>query len=261
MKLIQDDCLTYLKSCNDNVFDMVMTSPPYDNIRSYGDISCWNQSIWIEILKELYRTVKKGGVVVWVTNDSTVGGGETLSSFKQAIDAQSIGFLVHDTMIWKKTNFSNPSSTRYHQTFEYMFVFSKGKPKTFNPIMDRQNIYAGKIGSYGKNTVTQRDGSKKERPRKINSDFGMRHNVWEMKTSGQTGESKAFHHPAMFPLQLAKDHVISWSNEGDVVLDPFMGSGTTGQACMELKRQFVGIEINKEYFDIAYQRLIKEGSH
>ena len=96
-----------------------------------------------------------------------------------------------------------------------------------------------------------KDGSKKERPRKINSDFGMRHNVWEMKTSGQTGESKTFHHPAMFPLQLAKDHVISWSNEGDLILDPFMGSGTTGRVAQRLNRNYIGFEITKDYCNMA----------
>jgi site-specific DNA-methyltransferase (adenine-specific) len=154
-----------------------------------------------------------------------------------------------------KNNFSNPSSTRYHQIFEYMFVFSKGKPNTFNSIKDRKNIYAGVV-PWGKNTVTQKDGTKVERAKKAYSDYGQRYNIWKYKTSKNGQEDEiAYQHPAIFPLQLVKDHVISWSNEGDIVYDPFMGSGTTARGCKQLNRNFIGSELNPDYIKIAEERL------
>jgi site-specific DNA-methyltransferase (adenine-specific) len=158
-------------------------------------------------------------------------------------------------MIWKKPNFANPSSNRYHQTFEYMFVLSKGKPNTFNSIKDRKNIYAGSLGSVGLNTSTQADGSKTIRNRKVISEYGQRHNVWEINTSGQENMGKAIEHPATFPEKLVNNHIISWSNEGNTVLDCFLGSGTTGKVAKQLNRRFVGIEISPEYLEIAKKRI------
>ena len=152
-------------------------------------------------------------------------------------------------MIYQKHNFSNPSSNRYHQIFEYMFVFSKGKPKTFNALKDRPNVEAGKIGSWGKNTSRQVDGTMVERKRKVNTEFGMRYNIWRIKT-----EMKPLH-PAPFPEELARDHVLSWSNPGDVVYDPFMGSGTTAKVAIETNRKYLGSEISSEYWEIAQKRI------
>jgi site-specific DNA-methyltransferase (adenine-specific) len=253
--LYQGDCLEVMRKIPHNSVDLTVTSPPYDNLRTYnGNNVLWNENVWKGVLEGLYAKTKLGGVVVWIVGDATVKGSETGVSFKQALYAKEVGFNLHDTMIYQKTNFSNPSSTRYHQVFEYMFVLSKGNPNTFNGIKDRKNIYGG-VTTYGKNTVTQADGSKLEVPKKVYSEYGMRHNCWLTSTTGQTGESKKYSHPAMFPLQLAKDHILSWSNEGDVVLDPFMGSGTTGVACKNLNRNFIGIELDPEYFRIAKERI------
>jgi site-specific DNA-methyltransferase (adenine-specific) len=245
------DCLEIMKSLSDASIDLTVTSPPYDNLRTYNGYSFDFRGI----AKELYRVTKDGGVVVWVVGDATINGSETGTSFKQALYFKDIGFNLHDTMIWKKPNFSNPSSNRYHQTFEYMFVLSKGKPKTFNSIKDRKNIYAGNLGSVGENTSTQVDGTKKIRERKVIAEYGQRHNVWEMNTSGQENMGKELKHPATFPERLAYDHIISWSNEGDTVLDCFLGSGTTGKVAKQLNRQFIGIEISLEYLEIAKRRI------
>lgn len=257
VELMMGDCLERMKEIPDGSVNLTVTSPPYDNLRTYnGSLTDWRALTWSAVLRELFRVTKQRGAVVWISADATVCSSETGSSFKQALCAIECGFNLHDTMIWRKSNFSNPSSTRYHQAFEYMFVFSKGCP-TFNPLKDRQNVYAGKIGSYGKNTVTQVDGAKSERRPKINSEFGMRHNVWDAPTAGQTGEAKTFGHPAMFPTSLAADHILSWSNTGDMVLDPFMGSGTTGVACVNTGRNFIGIERDESYFKIAQDRIEK----
>lgn len=247
--LYHGNCLDILAEMPAGSIDLVVTSPPYDNLRLYGTDTGWCAHVWMELIKELYRVVKPGGVVVWIVNDAVIRGSETLTSFQQALWAKECGFNMHDTMIYQKHNFSNPSTTRYHQIFDYMFVFSKGSPAYFNPILDRPNVEAGKPGCYGRNTSRQKDGSFKERPIRVNRAMGMRYNIWRMKT-----EMKP-QHPAQFPLALAWNHIETWCPPGFVVLDPLMGSGTTGVAAVNLKRDFIGIELDKGYFDIAQARI------
>lgn len=255
--LYNGDCLEVMKGLPESSVDLVVTSPPYDDIRSYG--INYKGVDFCGVADNISRVVTEGGVIVWNIADQTKNGSESGSSFRQVLYFMDVcGLRLHDTMIYQKSNFSNPSSNRYHQVFEYMFVLSKGKPKTFNPIKDRKNIYAGKVGSYGENTSTQTDGSKITRPKKVNTEYGMRHNVWMMKTSGQDGSSKKYKHPAMFTVNFASDHIKSWSNEGDTVMDPFLGSGTTGVACKNLGRSFIGIELDEDYFKIAKERIKNE---
>ncbi|MDR0486053.1 MAG: site-specific DNA-methyltransferase [Elusimicrobiota bacterium] len=246
------DCKEKLKTISDNYIDFILTSPPYDNLRDYEGFEFSFQ----EISRQLYRLLKNGGVMVWIVGDAVVKGGETLTSFKQALYFQQIGFRVHDTMIYQKNNFSNPSKNRYHQIFEYMFVLSKGTPKTFNPIFDRKNVYAG-FSSFGENTTRKKDGKFTIQRKRIIQDYGMRYNIWKGNTSGQENMCRHIEHPATFPMWLAKDHIRSWTNEGDIVLDPFMGSGTTGAACKELGRNFIGCDIESKYVVFAQERIAK----
>jgi site-specific DNA-methyltransferase (adenine-specific) len=262
-KIYNEDCLKTLSNIEDNIIDLTVTSPPYDNLRTYNNHISGKKTEFNgysfdfeSIAKELYRTTKEGGIVVWVVGDSTEKGSETGTSFRQALFFKEIGFNIHDTMIYMKNNFSNPSSNRYHQIFEYMFVLSKGKPKTFNSIKDRKNVYGGQIGSWGKNTSRQVDGNMVERKKKIIEEYGQRYNVWTYKTSKNGQEDEiAYQHPAIFPIQLVKDHIISWTNPGDLVFDPFMGSGTTAKAAVETDRSYLGSEISKEYHEICVKRL------
>jgi len=242
-KIYNIKCEDGLRLLEDNSIDLTVTSPPYSSLRTYGGNSDFN---FEDIAAQLYRVTKSGGTVVWITGDETIKGSESGESFRQALHFKQIGFNIHDTMIYMKHNFSNPSSTRYHQIFEYMFILTKGSPKTFNPIKDRPNITAGQIGSWGKNTVTQKDGSKKERPRKINTEFGMRYNIWKIQCGKDKGSK---FHPAVFPIELVKDLIISWSNNLDTILDPFMGAGTTAMACKLVNRNYIGFEANKNYYD------------
>ena len=254
-QVYQGDCLEVMKEVDNDSIDLTVTSPPYDDLRAYkGNIKNWNEDVWRNILKELHRVTKKGGVVVWVVGDKTQNGSETGTSFKQALWAMYCGFSLHDTMIYKKNNFANPSSVRYHQTFEYMFVFSKSSPKTFNPIKDRKNIYVGQK-AHGKNRT--KNGWKENRKGKTRNEYGMRHNVWEYTTGGGhvASDKVAHQHPAIFPEQLAHDHIISWSNPGDIVYDPMAGSGTVGMACQNLNRNYILIEKEPEYVEICKQRL------
>ena len=261
--IYNEDCLKTLLNIEDNTIDLTVTSPPYDNLRTYNNHISGKKTEFNgysfdfeNIAKELYRTTKEGGIVVWVVGDGTEKGSETGTSFRQALFFKEIGFNIHDTMIYMKNNFSNPSSNRYHQIFEYMFVLSKGKPKTFNSIKDRKNVYGGQIGSWGKNTSRQVDGNMVERKKKVIEEYGQRYNVWTYKTSKNGQEDEiAYQHHAIFPIQLVKDHIISWTNPGDLVFDPFMGSGTTAKAAVETDRSYLGSEISKEYHEICVKRL------
>lgn len=254
-ELIHGDCLEEMKNISDAGIELTVTSPPYDNLRTYnGNNALWGETVWKAVIQDLFRVTKQGGVVVWVVGDATIKGSETGTSFKQALWAKECGFNLHDTMIWEKQSFSNPFPNRYHQVFEYMFVFSKGAPKIFSPINDRKNI---KGGVKTVCSVRESDGTITSRSPKTINEFGRRFNVWKLNTvTSQTGHANRDHkHPAMFPEKLAHDHIISWSNEGDTVLDPFMGSGTTGKMAKQLGRNFIGIELDKEYYEIAKQRI------
>jgi site-specific DNA-methyltransferase (adenine-specific) len=247
--LLHGDCLEVIKSLSNQSIDLTVTSPPYDNLRNYNGYLFDFEGI----AKELYRVTKDGGVVVWIVGDATINGSETGTSFKQALYFKEIGFNLHDTMIWNKGTFTavGALTSRYAPVFEYMFVLSKGQPKTFNPIKDRKNKHFGRT-KHG--TFRQEDGSTKPLSSigKLIAEYGQRFNIWDI--SAEKSNSNRLH-PAMFPEQLIHDHIISWSNESDIVLDCFLGSGTTGKVAKQLNRQFIGIEISKEYLEIAKTRI------
>jgi site-specific DNA-methyltransferase (adenine-specific) len=254
VKIYNGDCAEILHLLDSEEIDLTVTSPPYDNLRTYnGNISQWSFDKFKIIAKELYRVTKQGGIVVWIVNDATIKGTETGTSFRQALWFMDCGFNLHDTMIWKKPTFTATGSLkcRYAPVFEYMFVFSKGKVKTFHPIKDKPNKNAGM--KHKASTIRTSNGFRKMSGDKIISEFGQRENVWSISPCNSTRERTG--HPAQFPEQLAQDHIISWSNEGDTVLDPFMGSGTTGVACIKTGRKFIGIEIDEDYTFLSYQRI------
>lgn len=254
INLIHGDCVLEVQKMESNTIDLTVTSPPYDNLRTYAGTLEWNFEIFQQVANELYRITKYGGVVVWVVGDATIKGSETGTSFRQALYFKDIGFNLHDTMIWEKSTFSAVGAlkTRYAPVFEYMFILSKGKLKTFNPLKDKPNKHFG-VSHHG--TYRKKDGTTKEvvgkNKGKTVAEFGQRHNVWKVN------EEKVLNklHPAVFPEKLANDHIISWSNEGDTVFDPFMGSGTTGKMAKLNNRNFIGIEKVDEYFNIAKDRI------
>ena len=236
----------------DEVVDITVTSPPYDNLRTYNGY----EFDFKGIAKELYRVTKKGGVVVWIVNDAVIDGSESGTSFEQALYFKEVGFNLHDTMIWRKDTISFPDATRYGQVFEYMFVLSKGKPKTVNKICDRKNLWSG-VKVHG--TSRNPDGTtfRKSNDKKTNvMEYGERFNVWDMPTE----KNNTTGHPAVFPLRLAADHINTWSNQGDIVLDPFLGSGTTALAAIATGRHFIGFEISEKYFKATEERIRQEKS-
>ena len=235
----------------DNTIDLTITSPPYSDLRHYGNTlsnETWNDDKFRKIADELYRVTKNGGVIVWIVNDKTENGGKSLVSFRQALYFQEIGFIVNDVMIWRKTNpMPVVKQPRYTDVFEYMFVFSKGKPKTFNPIMVPCKCAGQEYHSTAKNMGGENGRTYKEF--NINKEK-IKENVWDFAIAqNKTG------HPAVFPQNLIEEHIKSWSNEGDLVLDPFMRSGTTALAAKKLNRKYVGIEINEEYCNLINDRI------
>lgn len=228
--------------------DLTVTSPPYDNLRTYNGTCDWNFDIFKHVAHCLYEITKEGGVVVWVVSDATIKGSETGTSFRQALYFKEIGFNLYDTMIWQKPSPQAPTEGRYYDVFEYMFIFSKGKPKSLNLLKDRKNISAGMVSN--KETRSCKEDRKKKDGKRIVAEYSRRFNVWNI-SRGKSNTS----HPAVFPEQLANDHIISWSNEGDLVLDCFMGSGTTGKMAVLNNRKFIGIEKVQEYFEISNKRI------
>ena len=254
--LWQGDCLELMKNISDGSVDLTVTSPPYDNLRTYnGNIKQWNFEKFKEIAEELYRVTADGGVVAWIVADATIKGSETGTSFRQALWFMECGFNLHDTMIYKKTRFPpiDPTTAyRYTGCFEYMFVFSKGKPKCCNYIKEKCKRAGKRSVTYqrSKNDKLRYDRKEKNKNHIVN-DYKIKCNVWEYAPCSVKG------HPAPFPEQLAKDHIVSWSNEGDTVLDCFMGSGTTGKMAVLNNRNFIGIELDEGYFNIAKERIEK----
>jgi DNA modification methylase len=254
--IILGNCAEELKKLEDNSVDAFVTSPPYDDLRDYNGYSFPFESI----ATEMYNKLAEGGVIVWVVGDAVLKGSESGSSFRQAIFFQELGLRIHDTMIYEKNGSSFPArrtGNRYSQVFEYMFIFSKGKPKTANLICDKKNKWSGWT-TFGKGTNRDKDGRLVEgKGRKPTPNFSPRHNVWKYNTgkSYTTKDGFAFKHPAMFPESLAEDHIMTWTNEGDLVVDPFVGAGTTTKMAAINGRRWIGIDMSEEYVEIANKRM------
>ena len=251
-KIYNEDCIETMKRMPDNFIDLTVTSPPYDNLRKYNGY-CFD---FENVAKQLYRVTKEGGVVVWVVGDATVDGNETCTSFKQALFFRECGFNLLDTMIYVKANYAPiyPSARRYANQFEYMFVFTKGKHKSFTAIQEKKKSRTHRMAAFRQQdgTLIRKELSDNDRKTKDAT------NVWVYCVGGGNSaeEDFAFEHPAIYPEQLAADHIRSWSNEGDLVYDCFMGSGTTAKMAMTLNRHYIGSEISEEYCKIIDKRLL-----
>jgi DNA modification methylase len=257
------DCVEFMKTMDEGCVDLTVTSPPYDDLRIFEN-GC--QFDFENIARGLYRITTEGGVVVWVVGDSTVDGSETGTSFRQALFFKELGFRLVDTMIYLRTGTSYPSEGRYNQQFDYMFILSKRKPKTFNPICDEPKYW---LGSWGELSVRNKNGSLKKRNlenegngssgRADDGQYGykQRSNVWTIRNGKNFGHKDdiAILHPATFPEQLANDHILTWSNSGDLIFDPMCGSGTTLKMAKINNRRFLGVDISEVHCEIARKRL------
>lgn len=249
-KLICGECIELMAQMPAEFVDLVVTSPPYDDLRQYHaqqptfDVAA--------VASALLRILTPGGIVVWVVSDKTAKGSETLTSFRHALQFHDCGFNVHDTMIYAKDNPIPLNHRRYEQAFEYMFIFSKGSPKTFNPIyVPVTTIRKISPDNHHCNNYVRGNSTRGHKSEKIKG------NIWSYKIGMNCSatDKEAFGHPAIFPEQLARDHISSWSNPGDLVFDPMCGSGTTPKAAAELGRRFLGCDLSPQYIAIAEKRL------
>lgn len=230
-----EDCLDTMRRMPDRFVHMILTSPPYDDLREYEGY----RFPFEQIAGEIYRVLSDDGILIWVVGDATHGGSETGSSFRQALYFMELGLKLHDTMIFEKNSSTFPArrtSNRYTQIFEYMFVFAKGDVEAAL-ICDKKNKWAGYKDYSGKlkNPVPE---------------FSPRTNIWRYVTS-----MNGVKHPAPFPEELARDHILTWSEPGAIIYDPFMGSGTTAKMAKMFDRHFIGSEISENYWRIACDRV------
>lgn len=246
------DCVELMKTMHDNgdKVDLIVTSPPYDDLRTYNGSSSWTYEKFKEVADGMVSVLADGGVIVWVVGDACINGSETGTSFRQALYFMQVGLNLHDTMIFEKNSSTFPARSngnRYTQIFEYMFVLSKGKPKTAHLICDKPNKWAGHT-SWGDTVIYNKDGTRKNQGKiKKVPEFSPRTNIWKY-TTGFNGRKG---HPAQFPDKLVADHILTWTNPGDVVFDPMVGSGTTAISAIRTGRKFVACEIDREYFSIC----------
>jgi len=262
-KIVCGNAIEQLKLLMDESIDLTITSPPYDNLRTYNgkikDEVIYDNTFsfpFNEMADQLYRVTKEGGVVVWVVNDQVINGGESGNSFRQALKFKEVGFTLYDTMIYLKNGSPFPEKGRYSQVFEFMFVFSKGKPKSINLIKDKPNKWAGTL-PFGTPSKRMKNGELRKGEKYQVAQFGTRTNVWKINNGKgySTKDNEAFKHPAIFPENLAEDHILTWSNEGDIVLDPMCGSGTTLKMAKLNNRNFIGFDINDDYVKISLNRI------
>lgn len=258
LTILQGDWIERLRELPEASVQCCVTSPPYDDLRTYGqgdNLSDWD---FPDGSAELSRVMEPGGTICWVVGSQVINGSESLSPFVQAAGfVEECGLRLHDTMIWEKTHVATPCATRYHQMFEYIFVFTKGKQKTFNPIEDRKNLWAG-AEPFSYNSKRQQDGSivktRDADARGAIREYGRRSNIWKGNSAAQENPCTTLPHPAMMPKWLVRDLILSFSNPGDTVLDPFGGSGTTGMVALELGRKATLIELNPDYVKLIEQR-------
>lgn len=252
------DNLSFLKKLEDNSIDLVVTSPPYDNLRKYNGFSFDFEKDFKPLVKELFRVMKPGGVIAWVVGDAVIKGGRSMNSFRQALYFGESGFLLYEHLIYKKSGAAPPHKNRYSNNFEHMFIFSKGKPKTVNIIEDKPNKWAG-TSSFGTTSLRGKDDKLVKKGKRVVKEMGRRNTIWEIVNNYgfATKDKEAHNHPAIFPESLARDLIISYSNSGDIVLDIYSGSGTTCKMAYLEGRQFLGCEISEEYLNLSKERLNK----
>ena len=233
--------------------DLILTSPPYGTLRDYGG----HGFDWRRVVSAIVPALKPGGVIVWVVADQTIDGSESGESFRQALYFMDYGLRLHDTMIYERTGMTNPTPNRYHNMYSFMFIFSEGAPRTFNAIIDHPATSPGRTRSHA--GFRTRSGLLPSRPgHYTQAAMTKRSNIWRIYAGSNHSAPDflaAHQHPAIFPLALARDHISTWTNPGDLVIDPMCGSGTTLRAAKDLDRRAIGIDIHEPYCALAGQRM------
>lgn len=248
---------------------LIVTSPPYDGMREYGGYS--GAFDFPAVADACVACLMPGGVLVWVVGDQIVDGGESGTAFSQALHFRSLGLRIHQTLIFQRWTVNGMCADRYHREHEYMFVLTKnGRPRVANMIADRRSAQpekpvVKKLGMGRTGDVKLGADNLTRHRLGVTGEFTRRGSVWQYSVGG-TGNMVGKHeplrdvfaHPAIFPYALAADQVRSWSNPGDLVLDPMAGSGTTLRAAVDLGREAVGVEVNPEYCELIRERMRQE---
>lgn len=255
-QVLHCDCVLGMRALPDACIPLTVTSPPYDKLRMY-DGHALPFELFQLVACELYRVTMPRGVIVWVVQDGTdKNGSETGTSFRQREFFKNLGMSAHATMIMKVNACRFPNNRRYCQQFHYAFVLSKGKPRVINVLRDSANQHPGDVV---KHSHRSKDGKLVTclMPHKRLAAYGYRGNVWDYKVgNGQTTKDRfAFNQTALMPELMAEDHILSWSNPGDLVFDPMCGAATTCKMALLNHRKFLGMEIHQTYWEIACKRM------
>lgn len=251
--LVCCDCVEGMRALPPASVPLTVTSPPYDDLRDYG-AHTWDFEKFMLVASQLWRVTMPGGALCWVVGDQIRDGGQTGSSFRQALYLKGLGFRLHNTLVIEKQLARGISKVRYGVAPEFVFVFSKGRPRSINLIRDKANKFGGQLMRF---STRGRDGTTSDTEKALIRPFGVRGNVWRYTTGSRVTakERYAFQHPALMPEKLAKDLIVSWSKPGDLVLDPFGGAGTTAKMALLNHRRYLSIEAHAPYHGLAVRRL------
>lgn len=253
--IICGDSEVVLKNIPDNSIDLVVTSPPYDDLRKYNGFSFNLHNIGVE----LYRVLKDGGVVAMVIQDSTKDFGKSLTSFRTIVDwCDNIGFKLFETVIYHKNGTEGAWwKHRFRVDHEYMPIFVKGyKPQYFNKEpLKIPSKHGGQVMSGSANRRT--DGTTTPIVKREINLMKCRGTVWDYMMAGDKNPLKR-KHPAVFPDKIPFDFIQCFCPEGGIVLDPFVGCGSTVVMAKKLGRKYIGIDISDEYCELAKERLRKD---
>lgn len=250
--IINSDCIEAMRKMGNCSIDLIVTSPPYDEIRDYNGYTMNIHGVCYES----YRLLKDGGMLCMVINDSTKEYGKSCTTYRVILDCvDNIGFKLFENVIYAKDG--RPGAwwnKRFRVDHEYILMFLKGKkPKYFDK--EHLKVPAIHAGKMARGTQRLTNGNMVLIKDNIVKDKKCRGTIWKYVTSKSDGDKIKLKHPATFPDKLAEDLILCFSDEGDVILDPFCGSGTTIVMAKRNNRKYIGIEISKEYCEISQERL------
>lgn len=251
-QVINTDNRKGLKSLPDDSIPLTVTSPPWDDVRIYGDgtLTPWNANVFREVADQLWRVTAQGGVVCWHVGEQIQNGSESGTSSEQRLYFRDLGFRLWQTLI-VETMAGHTHKHRYGGAIQYIFVLTKGKPKTVNLLRDRPNKHAGNVHGFFKRDA---HGKIHSQTQVVVAEYGVRGPVWKYFPR-KAKDEEARQHPAPMDETISRDLIRSFSEPGNLVLDPFAGSGTTLKWAMTFGRYYLGFEAVEEYFQLAKRRL------
>ena len=257
-RFINADCLEALKLLPDNSVDLIITSPPYadQRVSTYGGVKPEKYVEWfLPISKELLRVLKPDGTFVLNIKEKVVNGERSTYVMELIIEMKKQGWLWTEEFIWYKKNcFPGKWPNRFRDAWERLLQFNKSK--NFNMYQEEVMV---PMGDWAKTRLKNLSETDKRRDNsKVGSGFGKNVSKWVdrdkayptnvLNLATETGNKS---HSAVFPKSLPAWFIKLFTKPGDMVLDPFLGSGTTSMVAGELGRKSIGIEILPEYYELS----------